>query len=46
MSRHRFPCADDDCDFCQSIAEDRAVDIEPDFDETAAENAYEKAMGW
>jgi hypothetical protein len=44
MSRHRFPCADDDCDFCPSIAEDRAADIEPEYDVEAAENTYERAM--
>ena len=46
MSRHRFPCNDPDCDFCQSIAEDRAADQERDFDESAAADQYERSLGW
>ena len=44
MSGHRFPCDSDLCDFCQGVAESRAADIEPDYDETAAENAYERSL--
>ena len=44
MSGHRFPCSDPDCLFCESAAESRAADIEPDYDETAAENAYERSL--
>jgi hypothetical protein len=43
---HRFPCSDDSCDFCLDRAEDRAMDAEPDFDESAAADSYEAAMGW
>lgn len=46
MNRHRFPCSDPDCTFCESEAESRAEDTAPDYDVEAAENSYEKAMGW
>lgn len=39
-------CTSSDCEFCQRMAEERAEREEPEYDETAAENAYEKAMGW
>lgn len=46
MSRHKFPCSDPDCDFCERRAEDRAADIEADYDESAAADSYERSLGW
>jgi hypothetical protein len=45
MRPHRFPCSDPDCLFCEGIAESRAEDDSPDFDEDAAADQYERSVG-
>lgn len=46
VANHRRHCTDPDCVFCQDVAEGLADDIEPDYDVEAAENSFERAMGW
>jgi hypothetical protein len=42
MTAHRFPCASDDCPACETEAERRAEDIEPDYDLDGAADQYER----
>jgi hypothetical protein len=43
---HGSDCVQDPCDYCQKQAEERAADIEPDYDIEAAENSFERSLGW
>jgi hypothetical protein len=45
MSRHGTACASDDCPACETEAERRAEDADPDYDLDGAADQYERGMG-